>query len=220
MRDDGTYLLGNRVMELPDLQQQLIAAVKKSDQQKVLVRGDQHALHGMVAAAIGPLLAVGAPSLLAEAGIGISGTHSPVDPDPPGALGVNPDVIPGEERDLVVGSFSKDGIFYAYDRSDGTFIYARPTGYQNVIESYDGRTGAYRTNPEAMMTGDLDREATVCKDSRMVPQGAYSPLSNAYYIGAWNGSCSVIRARSTPARPSSRLPKAVGRCWSRGCCRC
>jgi len=52
VRDDGTYLLGNRVMELPDLQQQLIAAVKKSDQQKVLVRGDQHALHGMVAAAM------------------------------------------------------------------------------------------------------------------------------------------------------------------------
>lgn len=125
---------------------------------------------------------------------------SPVDPDPPGALGVNPDVVPGEERDLVVGSFSKDGIFYAYDRSDGTFIYARPTGYQNVIDSYDGRTGAYRTNPEALMTGDLDRETTVCNDSRTVPQGAYSPLTNAYYIGAWNGPCSVIRARSAPAR--------------------
>ena len=52
VRDDGTYLLGNRVMELPDLQEELIAAVKKSDQQKVLVRGDQHALHGMVAAAM------------------------------------------------------------------------------------------------------------------------------------------------------------------------
>ena len=50
------------------------------------------------------------------------------------------------------------------------------------------------------MTGDLDREATVCNDTRTVPQGAYSPLTNAYYIGAWNGPCSVIRARSAPAR--------------------
>ncbi len=123
---------------------------------------------------------------------------SPVAPDPPGALGVNPDIAPGEERQLVVGSFSKDGIFYAYDRSDGTFLYARPTGYQNIIQSYDGRTGAYTTNPDAVMTGDPDRRATVCKDSRTVPQGAYSPLTNAYYIGAWNGRCSVIRVRSVP----------------------
>ena len=125
---------------------------------------------------------------------------SPVAPAPPGALGVNPDITPGEERDLVVGSFSKDGIFYAYDRSDGTFLYARPTGYQNIIQSYDGRTGAYTTSPDAVMTADLDREVTVCKDSRTVPQGAYSPLTNAYYVPAWNGRCSVIRVASlTPS---------------------
>ena len=123
---------------------------------------------------------------------------SPLAPDPPGALGVNPGITPGEERELVVGSFSKDGIFYAYDRSDGTFLYARPTGYQNIIQSYDGRTGAFTTNPDAVMTGDPDREAMVCRDSRTVPQGAYSPLTNAYYVPAWNGRCSVIRVRSVP----------------------
>ena len=68
------------------------------------------------------------------------------------ALGVNPDIRPGEARQLVVGSFAKDGIFYAYDRNDGTFLYARPTGYQSVIQSYDGTTGAYTTNPDAVMT--------------------------------------------------------------------
>ena len=124
---------------------------------------------------------------------------SPMAPDPAGALGVNPDITPGEERDLVVGSFSKDGIFYAYDRSDGTFLYARPTGYQNIIESYDGRTGAYTTSPGAVVTADPNREAMVCKDSRTVPQGAYSPLTNAYYIGAWNGGCSITRVQSVPA---------------------
>ena len=121
---------------------------------------------------------------------------SPVDPDPPGALGVNPDITPGEERTLVVGSFSKDAIFYAYDRSDGTFLYARPTAYQNVIQSYDGRTGAYTTNPDAVMIADEDRDATVCKQNRRVPQGAYSPLTNAYYVPAFNGRCTVMRVRS------------------------
>ena len=121
---------------------------------------------------------------------------SPVSPDPPNALGINPDITPGEMRELVVGSFSKDAIFYAYDRSDGTFLYARPTAYQNVIQSYDGRTGAFTTNPDAVMTADEDRETTICRENRQIPQGAYSPLTNAYYVPAFNGQCSVIRVTS------------------------
>ena len=121
---------------------------------------------------------------------------SPVDPDPPEALGVNPDVVRGERREMVVGSFSKDGIFYAYDRTDGTFLYARPTGYQNVIQGYDGRTGAYTINPEAVMGADLDRQVRVCLDSRTVPPGAYSPLTNAYYVPAWNGRCQIVEVTS------------------------
>ena len=136
---------------------------------------------------------------------------SPVAPDPPEALGVNPDVTPGEERNLVVGSFSKDGIFYAYDRSDGTFLYARPTGYQNVIQSYDGRTGAYTINPDVVMTADPDRQTTVCRDSRTIPPGAYSPLTNAYYVPAWNGHCSVIRVMSlTPTLETGYNTSRVG----------
>jgi alcohol dehydrogenase (cytochrome c) len=118
---------------------------------------------------------------------------SPVTPDPPDALGVNPDIRPGEMRELVIGSFSKDAIFYAYDRSDGEFLYARPTAYQNVIQGYDGRTGAFITNPDAVMTADADRERTICRENRQIPQGAYSPLTNAYYVPAFNGRCSVIR---------------------------
>ena len=121
---------------------------------------------------------------------------SPVDPNPPDALGVNPDLTPGQSRDLVVGSFSKDAIFYAYDRSDGTFVYARPTAYQNVIQGYDGRTGAYVTNPEAVMIADADREVTICRENRSVPQGAYSPLTNAYYVPAYNGRCTVNKVAS------------------------
>ena len=136
---------------------------------------------------------------------------SPVDPDPPEPLGVKPDITPGEERDLVVGSFSKDGIFYAYDRSDGTFLYARPTGYQNIIQGYDGNTGAYTINPEAIVTGDPEREVTVCKENRQVPQGAYSPLTNAYYVPAWNGRCSIIRAMSvTPSLETGYNTLIVG----------
>ena len=119
-----------------------------------------------------------------------------VDPDPPEALGVNPDISPSETKELVIGSFSKDAIFYAYDRSDGTFLYARPTAYQNILNSYDGTTGAYTTNPDAIMIADESRQTTICRENRQIPQGAYSPLTNAYYVPAFNGWGSVIRVRS------------------------
>lgn len=121
---------------------------------------------------------------------------SPVNPDPPNALGVNPNITGGETRELVIGSFSKDAIFYVYDRTDGSFLYARPTAYQNVLESYDGITGAYKTNPDAIMIADESRETTICRENRQIPQGAYSPLTNAYYVPAFNGWCSVMRVRS------------------------
>ena len=46
---------------------------------------------------------------------------SPLDPTPPDSLGQNPSIVPGETRELVIGSFAKDAIFYAYDRSDELF---------------------------------------------------------------------------------------------------
>lgn len=121
---------------------------------------------------------------------------SPLDPAPPGALGQNPDIVPGETRELVIGSFAKDAIFYAYDRSDGTFLYARPTAYQNVIQAYDGTTGAYITEPAAVIPADKDYQATICRENRQIPQGAYSPLTNAYYVPAFNGPCSVMTVNS------------------------
>ncbi len=136
---------------------------------------------------------------------------APVTPDPPNALGVNPDITPGETRQLVVGSFSKDAIFYAYDRSDGEFLYARPTAYQNLIQGYDGRTGAYITNPDVVMTADADREVTICRENRQIPQGAYSPLTNAYYVPAFNGRCSIIRIASlTPSLETGYNTSTMG----------
>ena len=120
-----------------------------------------------------------------------------VDPDPPNALGINPSIDAEETRELVVGSFSKDAIFYVYDRTDGTFLYARPTAYQNIIAGYEGTTGAYIIEPDAVMTADIDHEATICRENRQIPQGAYSPLTNAYYVPAFNGPCSVMKLDSS-----------------------
>lgn len=121
---------------------------------------------------------------------------SKLQPNPPESLGINPDIEADETLQLVIGSFAKDAIFYAYDRSDGSFQYARPTAYQNLIAGYDGTTGAYTVNPDAVMTADENRETTICRENRQIPQGAYSPLTNAYYVPAFNGPCSVIKIAS------------------------
>lgn len=113
-------------------------------------------------------------------------------------LGRNPHLDPAEVRRLVVGSFSKDGIFYAYDRTDGSFVYARETAPQNAITSYDGETGAYVMNPETVLDLDLDRVVSVCKENRMIPQGAFSPLTNAYYVPLWAGCMDLKTTTLTP----------------------
>ena len=125
----------------------------------------------------------------------------PVDPYDTEApwLGRNPSLQPGETRPLVVGAFSKDGIFYAYDRTDGKFVYARETAPQNAIVRYDGETGAYVMNPEVFMTTDLSRVVSVCKENRMIPQGAYSPLTNAYYVPLWAGYADLQTTTLTPS---------------------
>jgi len=65
-----------------------------------------------------------------------------------------------------------------------------------VIAGYDGTTGAYKTEPDAIMTADVEHEATICRENRQIPQGAYSPLTNAYYVPAFNGPCSVMKLNS------------------------
>jgi len=52
VRQDGSYFLVDRTVDLVQLRQAVAEAVKALPDQKVLVRGDKLALHGYVAAAV------------------------------------------------------------------------------------------------------------------------------------------------------------------------
>jgi biopolymer transport protein ExbD len=52
IRQDGSYYLMSQKMNLQNIQAELIEALRNNPDQKVLIRGDQNALHGQVAAAI------------------------------------------------------------------------------------------------------------------------------------------------------------------------
>jgi biopolymer transport protein ExbD len=59
VREDGSYLLGDKPMGLDELREAVIAARRENADQSVLVRGDRRALHGHVAAAIQTCKAAG-----------------------------------------------------------------------------------------------------------------------------------------------------------------
>jgi biopolymer transport protein ExbD len=52
VRKDGSYVLADKPMNLQNIQLELSKMLKDNPNQKVLIRGDQMALHGQVAAAI------------------------------------------------------------------------------------------------------------------------------------------------------------------------
>lgn len=49
---DGSYFIGEKHVDLETLRIELINAIEQNPHQKVLIRGDQKALHGQVAAAL------------------------------------------------------------------------------------------------------------------------------------------------------------------------
>jgi biopolymer transport protein ExbD len=59
IREDGSYYIGPRPASLTAIRAELTELVRANPQQKVLVRADQNALHGMVAAAIAQCKASG-----------------------------------------------------------------------------------------------------------------------------------------------------------------
>ncbi|MCG8509513.1 MAG: biopolymer transporter ExbD [Rhodospirillales bacterium] len=52
VRSDGSYNVSDQVIDLGQLKQRVTEAVAMNPAQKVLIRGDQQALHGHVAAAV------------------------------------------------------------------------------------------------------------------------------------------------------------------------
>jgi biopolymer transport protein ExbD len=66
IRNDGSYYVNDRRMDLASLQTELLSVVGSNPNQKVLVRADRNALHGQVAQAIAACRRVG----ISEANIG------------------------------------------------------------------------------------------------------------------------------------------------------
>jgi alcohol dehydrogenase (cytochrome c) len=120
-----------------------------------------------------------------------------VTPDRNEVRWINPRLRPGERRRVVTGIPGKTGLVYTLDRQTGEFLWARPTVYQNIVQSIDGSTGKVTINPEVLFTA-RGQERLVCPGGgggRNWPAGTYNPTTNTMYFPLQNG-CSNVTAVS------------------------
>jgi alcohol dehydrogenase (cytochrome c) len=118
-----------------------------------------------------------------------------VAPDPSEVTWINPKIDRKKIYKVLTGVPGKTGIVYTLDRQTGTFLWARPTIYQNVVQSIDGRTGKVTGNPETVFN-KFGEEKTVCPSAAggaNYPSPAYSPLTKTMYLTAQN-TCFDITA--------------------------
>ena len=84
---------------------------------------------------------------------------------------------------MITGIPGKTALVYSIDRETGEFLWARPTVYQNVIQSIDGETGRATENPEVVFHA-LEEERLICPNmhgGKDWEAGAYSPETNTLY---------------------------------------
>jgi len=111
-----------------------------------------------------------------------------VAPDPGAVPWINPRIETGERRRVITGIPGKTGVVYTLDRETGEFLWARPTIFQNVLESIDGATGAAKVNRDVVFT-EAGQMLTICPGTnggKNWPAGAYSPRTNAMYYPLQN----------------------------------
>ena len=116
-----------------------------------------------------------------------------VAPDPAEVAWISPDIVKGKKYKVMTGIPGKTGVVYTLDRTNGKFLWARPTVKQNVVASIDGKTGVATVNPATLFHAKGDK-AEVCPaltGGKNWWAGAYSPLTNMMYYGLQN-TCAEV----------------------------
>jgi glucose dehydrogenase len=111
-----------------------------------------------------------------------------VAPDASQVAWINPKIRAGERRKVITGIPGKTGIVYTLDLKTGEFLWARPTTFQNVVQSIDGATGKVTVNPDAIFNkaGETRFICPTANGGKGFQAGAYSPRTNTMYYGLQN----------------------------------
>jgi alcohol dehydrogenase (cytochrome c) len=139
-----------------------------------------------------------------------------LNPDARHAKWINPDIVPGEERDVVV-TVAEGGGLFVVEQASGRFLWARPFPYDDPninMNHIDVRTGQTRVNPDKLFRKDGDKILGCYHNTRGLWSIAYHPGKNSLYVpfqdqclsmtanskakAGWGPRAGVIRPGSDP----------------------
>jgi alcohol dehydrogenase (cytochrome c) len=110
--------------------------------------------------------------------------RTPVRPDPTQVKWINPDVKPGEVRDVAL-TVGEGGGIWAIDRDRGQFLWANPFPFDTpnfLISKIDGKTGIVHLNEDVLLKQPGDRRVVCYWNTRSYWPTAYHPGLNSLYV--------------------------------------
>ena len=128
-----------------------------------------------------------------------------VRPDPKFVKWINPDIKPGERRDMSVMVGEGGGIF-AIDRSNGQFLWANPFPFDGpnfLISNIDGKTGRVYANESVMFDAPGERHVICAWNTRSYYPNAYHPGMNALFV-SFVDNCLDMTAGSVDGKVRDR----------------
>ncbi len=141
--------------------------------------------------------------------------HTSLRIDPKFVKWSNPDLKPGEQRDVAVMVGEGGGVF-ALDRGNGQFLWATPFPYETpsfLISNIDGKTGKTTINWDLVFKDKGEKNHTICfYNTRSYWPTAYSPDTNSLYV-SYNDNCldmGVSRGRTPVPGPKATPDKNAG----------
>ncbi len=111
-------------------------------------------------------------------------TRTVVRPNPKFVKWINPDVKPGEVRDIAA-MVGEGGGVWALDRVTGQFLWASPFPFDTpnfLIANIEGKTGRVHLNPDGLFTGPQDRRVICYWNTRSYWPTAFHPGLNALFV--------------------------------------
>jgi PQQ-dependent dehydrogenase (methanol/ethanol family) len=137
--------------------------------------------------------------------------HTTLRLDPKLVKWSNPDLKPGEQRDVAVMVGEGGGVF-ALDRGNGQFLWASPFPYEApnfLISNIDGKTGKTTINWDLVFKDKGEKNHVICfYNTRSYWPTAYSPDTNSLYV-SYNDNCLNMGVAAGSPRTPVPGPKAT-----------
>ncbi len=131
--------------------------------------------------------------------------NSAISPDPAYVKWINPDVKPGEKRDIML-SVGEPGGLWALDRDTGQFLWATPFPADSpdfVLSDIDVKTGRTTINWNSVLKQPGDKSTICFYNARSYWPTAYHPGLNAWYI-PFHDYCTEMTAASVKGEDNQR----------------